>query len=387
MSLMPDVIHVSQLRREEFPWMDDGAVYLNAASTGPTPLRTVRALQEFTARRAEPHTISLEEQFEPLVRSRALAAQLIGAEPSEIAVAIDTSYGINVAARALPLREGDVVVTSDREFPANVYPWMALEQERGVKLRMVPCRDGLPDEDALVAALDEPGVRVLTISWVSFATGARVDLERLGRACRERGIFFVVDAIQGVGAATMDVAKASVDILACGAQKWLLSPWGTGFLYVRRDLIEGLRPPMVSWLAVKRSADFNRLLDYDLSYHDDARRFELLTIGFQDFVGMAESLALLHELGLSRVERWIRDRATRLMELVKEVPGVRLITPEDPDRRAGIVVFEPRDPLDAYKRLRAAGVTCSLREGTVRLAPHCYTTDEDLERAVEAIRE
>ncbi|HLV25807.1 MAG TPA: aminotransferase class V-fold PLP-dependent enzyme [Gemmatimonadales bacterium] len=379
-------LDVAALRAAEFPWMDEGhSVYLNAASTGPTPQRTVRALQEFAARRAQPHTITVEEQFAPLVRSRALAAELIGARQDEIAVAIDTSYGINLAARALPMEPGDIVVTSDREFPANVYPWMALERERGVRLRLVPCRDGLPDEDALIAALDEPGVRVLTISWVSFATGARVNLERLGQACRERGIYFVVDAIQGIGAATLDVRRAQVDILACGAQKWLLSPWGTGFVYVRRELVEQLRPPMVSWLAVTRSADFNRLLDYDLTYHSDARRFELLTIGFQDFVGMVESLSLLEELGAGAIEQHVRNCADRLVEWAQRAPGIQLVTPDDPELRAGIVVIRPRDPIAAYDRLASAGVACSLREGTVRLAPHCYTTDADLERAMEAV--
>ena len=373
-------LDVAGLRACEFAWMDHArGAYLNAASTGPLPARAVAALHEFNERRAMPASIPVPEIFGILSRSRELAARMVGAVPEEIAVAVDTSYGINVAARSLPLEPGDVIVTSDREFPANVYPWMAVQRDRGAQFRLVPCNGLLPDEDALIAALDEPRVRVLAISWVSFASGAMVDLDRLGRACRERGIRFVVDAIQGLGAATLDVSRTPIDILACGAQKWLLSPWGSGFLYVRRELIDTMEPQMVSWLAVKQSADFNRLLEYDLTWHDDARRFELLTTGYQDLVGMNESLSLFLELGVDAVAARVRECADRLVSGLVDRDDLQLVTPADPARRAGIVVFAPKDTDGVCRRLDDGGVSYSLREGTVRLAPHVYTSDAELD--------
>ena len=260
-----------------------------------------------------------------------------------------------------------------------MYPWMAVQRDRGAQFRLVPCNGLLPDEDALIAALDEPRVRVLAISWVSFASGAMVDLDRLGRACRERGIRFVVDAIQGLGAATLDVSRTPIDILACGAQKWLLSPWGSGFLYVRRELIDTMEPQMVSWLAVKQSADFNRLLEYDLTWHDDARRFELLTTGYQDLVGMNESLSLFLELGVDAVAARVRECADRLVSGLVDRDDLQLVTPADPARRAGIIVFAPNDTDGVCRRLDDGGVSYSLREGTVRLAPHVYTSDAELD--------
>jgi selenocysteine lyase/cysteine desulfurase len=210
---------------------------LNNASTGPLPESSLRALAEFDALRAEPWTISFERQFGTAVRSRELIARLIGASPSEIALMTNTSYGLNLAARMLPLSPGDVVLTSDREFPSNVYPWMAVERTRGVRFQAIPCDGRLLDEGAVLAALDQPGVRVLVLSWVSFETGYAIDLERIGQACAARGIYFVVDAIQGVGALTLDLSQLHVDILACGCQKWLVSPLGTAFVYVRQALI------------------------------------------------------------------------------------------------------------------------------------------------------
>ena len=167
------------------------------------------------------------------------------------------------------------------------------------------------DRRALARELEDERVQVVAVSWVQFASGARVDLAALGALCRERGVYFVVDAIQGVGPLRSICATTPVDILACGAQKWLLSPWGSAFVYVRRELIEQLEPHDVSWLAVKGSDDFSRLTDYDLTWRDDARRFEIITLPYQDFAGMNASLELLHELGADAIVAHTRRLARR----------------------------------------------------------------------------
>ncbi|HUO51813.1 MAG TPA: aminotransferase class V-fold PLP-dependent enzyme, partial [Gemmatimonadaceae bacterium] len=263
---------VHALRAREFPWAEQGkAVYLNNASTGALPARTLRAVEEFHALRGEPWRLTDEAEMDVLRRARELAARLINAGADEIACLSNTTYGINIAARSLPLKRGDVVLTFDREFPANIYPWMALAK-RGVTLERIPARDGLPDEDALLAAIGKPGVRAVAIGWVNFATGYKADLARIGRACRERGIYFVVDAMQGLGGATLDARACCIDILACGGQKWLLAPWGSGFAYVRRELIREIEPEAVGWMAMRASEDFTRLVDYEFAFHEDARR-------------------------------------------------------------------------------------------------------------------
>ncbi len=377
---------IDEVRAAEFPWTARTDVtYLNHASTGPMPQRTVRALHEFELLRAEPWRLTPGLQFGILARARELCARLVGASAPEIALMVNTTYGLNVAAGVLPLEPGDVVVSSDREFPANVYPWMALERTRGVTCHRLPCRDGLADEDALLRALDEPRVRVLTVSWVSFETGQRLNLARLGAACRARGIWFVVDAIQGVGAAPIDVAACHIDFLACGGQKWLLSPWGTGFLYVRDELARRFEPQVVGWLSVPTSEDFTRLCDYDLTYYEDARRYEVLTLPFQDFAGFIASLELFFDVGLDAVHAAVAERTAQIARWATTTAGVRLVTPADPARRAGIISLVPRDPVAASQRLAAGGVSHSLREGAVRLAPHFYTTAEEVERALHIL--
>ncbi len=373
---------VATLRAEEFPWTQTSPViYLNNASTGAMPRRSLEALTAFNATRAEPFRLTLEHEFGAAKRAREMAARLIGASVGEIALMPNTSYGINLAALALPLERGDVIVSPDREFPANVYPWMGRARD-GLRLEQLPCVGGLPDEDALFRALERPEVRVLAISWVSFATGYKADLAALGRACRANDVYLVVDAIQGVGASALDVHALDVDILACGGQKWLMSPWGTGFVYVREALVRQLEPAVIGWMAVKGSEDFTHLTDYDFTLRDDARRFEVNTLAAQDYAAMAESISLLLELGPANVAAHVERILDAAITWIDARDDISLVTPRDPARRAGILSFIPQDPAAAAQRLRRAKVWHSLRESAIRLSPHCYNTCDEVLRAL-----
>ena len=374
---------VEDLRRAEFPWAHAGeCVYMNAASTGPMPERSIAAVNAFTRERAQPHLLTFERQFGALDQSRELIARLINAQTRDIAMSTNTGAGINLAAWGLPLGAGDEVVVSDGEFPANMYPWMAASRARGFALHVVPMRDGLIDNNALLGALDRPGVRVLSVSWVGANTGAMADLARLGAACRSRGILFVVDAIQGLVGLTIDVTQTPVDMLTCGGQKWLLAPWGTGFIYVRREVLPRITPQPVSWMAVRDSDDFTQLMHYDLAWRDNARRFEQVTLPYQDFVGLVASLGLIHGLGPANVAAHIHGCAEQLLVGARDL-GIETVTPMA--CHAGIASIRPRDALAASNRLTAANVIHSVREGTIRLAPHCYTNSRDIEITLKAL--
>jgi cysteine desulfurase/selenocysteine lyase len=373
------------LRRHEFPWAASGdSIYLNHASTGPLPERTVRATEAWARLRATPDRIPQELQFGTLARCRRLVGQLIGADAGEIALTANTTYGVNLAAFSLPLARGDVVLCPDLEFPANVYPWMQLAAQRGVEYRRLQCPDGVLTPELVAREIERGRVRALTVSWVGFANGARVDLEALGALCRDRGVYFVVDAIQGLGPLTLDVRTTHVDIFACGAQKWLLSPWGSGFAYVRRELISALEPHDVSWMSVKNSDDFSRLTDYDLTWRDDARRFEFVTLPYQDFAGLQASLELIEELGAANVAAHTRHLADMIVDWAT-ARGVELVTPANPAHRAGIISLKPPNARDVSARLNAANVVHSFREGAIRLAPYFYNTEEEVSRALELL--
>ena len=315
---------VRELRDTEFPWTA-ATTYLNNASIGPIPERT-----------------------------------------------------------RLALEAGAVVLVSDREFPANVYPWLALADE-GITTELVPVTSrGWPDEDRIVERLADPKVRALAVSFVQFANGYQADLARLSAACRANGVTFVVDAIQGLGAAPLDVRQTPVDVLATGGQKWLLSPWGTGYLYVRQELIASMAPAYVGWMSYEGTDDFTNLVNYADRLLGDARRFEVGTLTFQDQLGMRVSLGLLLELGIENIARYTQALADPLLAWCDE-HEVRVTSPRDPPHRSSIVCIAPPDAGDVFHQLKRAGVVCALREGSIRLSPHCYNTPDEIGRVIEVL--
>ncbi len=371
------------LRETDFPWTAE-AVYLNAASIGPLPARSRRAVEEFAALRAAPHRMQERHFFPLLTEARRLAAGLINADPDEIALAPNTSYGINLAARSLPLAPGDVVLLSDREFPANVYPWLA-QRERGVTVEIAPVTaEGWPDEALLLERVADPRVRVLAVSLVQFGSGYAVDLERLARACRDTDTWLVVDAIQGIGQLPVDVRETPVDLLACGGQKWLLSPWGSGFVYVRRGMFDRLPPADVGWMAYDGTDDLNRLTDYGDTLRPNARRYELVTLPYQDFAGFVVSVGMLLEIGVPAIRDHLAEIRAPLLDWAAS-RGLRVSSPVDSVHASGIVCLELPDAPRAYAALRRAGIVTSLREGSIRISPHVYNTRDDLARVGQVL--
>jgi selenocysteine lyase/cysteine desulfurase len=191
-----------------------------------------------------------------------------------------------------------------------------------------------------------------------------------------------VDAIQGLGPLALDVVAANVDVLACGAQKWLVSPWGVGFAYVREELIAKLEPAEVGWWAQATSGDYAKFLDYDATWADDARRFEVITLDFVGFNAMAESIGLLLETGPKAIEAHVTALADRALAFADDTPGVEFVTPREPSRRAGVLAFRTKDVAKSSERLTAAKVAHSVRTGCIRLAPHFYNTIVELDTAL-----
>jgi selenocysteine lyase/cysteine desulfurase len=381
-SSAPTAFDVAALRRAEFPWADE-TVYLNHASIGPLPERTRLALEAFNRRRAMPFRLPDRDLFGTLTESRRLIAHLIGATPDEIGLTVNTSFGLGVIARALPLAPGDVVVVSDREFPANVYPWIRL-REQGITVELIPTTaGGWPDEARLLERIQDPRVRALAVSLVQFSNGYLVDLAGLSAATRRTGAWLIVDAIQGIGQLPLDLSRIEVDMLACGGQKWLLSPWGSGFVYVRRPLIAQMSPSVTGWMAFEGTDDLTRLTAYADTLRDDGRRFELATLPYQDFAGMNASLGLILELGVERIQAHLQ-RLHQPVLAWAERSGAPVTSPRGV-HGSGIACLAPENVTDVHRRLKAARIICSLREGAIRLSPHGYNTVEEMERVTAVL--
>jgi selenocysteine lyase/cysteine desulfurase len=366
---------VEVLRKAEFPWADQ-RIYMDHASLGPLPARTLAAITAFNARRSIPWQVVPDDFSTIPGEARAVAARLINADPEEIGLVQTTSLGLALAAHALPFVEGDLIVVSDKEFPSNVYPWKLL---KGQGVEIVSCTpEGWPDEEALIRQLADPRVKALAVSAVQFATGYRVDLARLSAETRKRHKLLIVDAIQGVGVHPIDVKATPVDILTCAAQKWLLGPWGAGFIYARKALIPTLKPTTASWLGYQSSDDLTQLTSYSDDYRPNARRFELSGHALQDLVGFTSSAKLLLELGIPAIAEHLRQIHAPVVKAAQK-RGITVATPQD-RRSAGTLALRPSDPVAVHAKLKAGGVHCSVREGVVRLSPHCYNTVQEMER-------
>lgn len=356
-------------------------IYLNHAAVSPLSKPARDAMLGLIEDVSLNGTVHYDDWLETYERVRAAAARLIGARPREVAFMRNTSDAISAIANGIDWREGDNVVTCDVEFPANIYPWMRLA-ERGVHLKMARERNGRIELDELISLMDER-TRVLAISWVQFASGFRSDLRRLGQACRERGVIFAVDAIQGLGALDLDVERDFVDALAADAHKYLLGPEGIALLYISDRIIEKIRPVVVGWTSVKNPMDF---LNYRLEYRDGAARFECGTLNTVGVYGLGAAIELLLKVGTREIEDYLLGLNAYLMERLEQ-KGYEIISSRRPSERSAIVACRHRahPPGELCRMLLSKGIVTSARAGRLRISPHFYNTREEIDALIEAL--
>jgi selenocysteine lyase/cysteine desulfurase len=302
---------------------------------------------------------------------------LIHADRDEIAFTNSTTQGIGLIAEGYPWRDGDNVVAPADEYSSNLLPWMNLAS-RGVSLRQVANRDGRILLEDLEAAFDR-STRVLAISYVEFATGFRNDLDALAELCHRRGVALFVDAIQGLGPHRIDVRKTPIDFLAADGHKWMLGPEGAGFLFIRRDWIDRLRPLGVGWHSVVGSYNAQRI---ELAFKPNAQRWEGGSFNMPGLLTFGASVGLLHEWGLDAVCRRVADRAEAVRELAASA-GWTVYGPSRESDRSAIVVLERDgvDPAAAAAALRRDhGIVAACRRRRLRISPHVYNNQEDLDR-------
>ncbi|MBN1884706.1 MAG: aminotransferase class V-fold PLP-dependent enzyme [Candidatus Krumholzibacteriota bacterium] len=366
--------------RADFP-ATERLVYYNNAAISPLSTRA-RSAADAVAAAFEREGILCEKRvFGRVGEIRKAAATLIGAAPEEIAFTRNTTQGVLIAANGIRWRAGENVVLPSVEFPANVYPWMA-QRRRGVELRFVEPRDGIVTTEMIEAACDGR-TRAVTVSWVQFSSGYRVDLARLGAFCRESGILLHVDAIQGLGALACDVERLGIDLLSAGGHKWLLAVPGIGLLYCRRGLLDELDVWNPGWLGVKDAWNF---LDYRLEWRPDAARFEEGSANLLGVAALGAAIDRFLEIGPAAVEERVLYLAGALADGLAD-RGHELVTPREDDRRAGIVCFRLAGggTDEAFAALREAGVVASLREGAIRLSPHFFNDEMDMSRFFTAL--
>jgi selenocysteine lyase/cysteine desulfurase len=381
---LPDLLTKQDLGQEYrsfFP-ITEQYVYLNHASVSPLSYLARDSMSTMLDGVARHGARKAEEWDRIQTSTRLAAAKLVNAEARQIAFVRNTSEALSIVANGIDWKLGDNVVSPAVEFPANVYPWARISTAYGVQLRLQPEIGGRIEMEDLLSLVDER-TRVVTVSWVQFASGQRLDIRRIGQFCREREILFVVDAVQGLGAFELDVIRDYVDVFASAAHKFLLGPKGIALLYLSDWALERVHPTVIGWTAVENYRDY---LTHDLTLRDGAVRFEGGSLNEVGICGLGAAIELLLPAGPQRIEQYLLALRLDLIERLSE-RGYRIVSPGQlGDASAIIVCCHPDFPADRVcSQLDSQNIITSARLGRLRIAPHFYNTVADVEALIDAL--
>ncbi len=358
--------------------------YFDHAAVSPLPQLARQALQVWLDEATEQGDTAWPRWARQVEQVRQEAAQLLGVEQDEIALVRNTTEGINLVAEGFPWQQGDNVVFAAADFPSNRFPWMNLAS-RGVEPRPVPSQGGYLEPSTVAEACDDR-TRIVAASWVDYLSGRRNDIAALAQIAHSHGGYLFLDAIQGLGVLPLDVRSVGVDFAAADGHKWLLGPEGAGLAWFRRDLLPMLRPLGIGWNSSARSGDFSTP---GMQLKDTAARYEGGTFPTATFLGLSASMKMLRQLGgpqaiEPQLKSVVAATRARLRKLGAQLIGV----PEGDAVESGIILFDlPGQPANQVRqRCLEAGVVLSARGGHLRLSPHAYCNEDDLDRLAAALQ-
>jgi selenocysteine lyase/cysteine desulfurase len=357
-------------------------IYLNHAAVAPLSLPVYERMTEHARDVLESGLVHWREWGEAVERVRELGARLVNAQPEEIAFAPNTSAGLSMIANGIEWRAGDNVVTADCEFPANLIPWRRLGREIGVEVRMAREHEGSLKTDEILGLVNER-TRVVSLSFVEFASGFRNDLAAIGSFCREHDVLFVVDAIQGLGALELDVARYHIDAFAADAHKFLLGPEGAALLFLGPRALERVRPTVVGWMSVKEAfAADNGIQEYAAG----ARRFEPGALNICGVLGLGAAIELLLSVGVGRIESYLIELGDYLCARLEE-KGYQVISSRKKGEASSVISCRhPRHPAQSLSQhLEEQRIITTARVGRLRISPHFYNTFEEMDRLIECL--
>jgi selenocysteine lyase/cysteine desulfurase len=359
-------------------------VYLNCAYMSPQ-LRPVReAGERAVSRKSRPWEITPDVFFEDAEEIRTLFARLVGGDADGVAIIPSVSYGISVAAANVPVEEGEKIVILEDQFPSNVYAWGELAERSGARLVTLPRPEDFDWTRALLEEIDT-GTAVVAVPNCHWTDGSLVDLARVGKSAREAGAALVVDAIQSLGAHPFDVSEVRPDFLVASSYKWLLGPYGVGFMHVGEMYREG-NPIEHNWINRRGSQDFSRLVAYQDAFQPGARRYDVgERSNFALLPMVAEALRQLIDWEVENISETIGS-LTDLIEAKAGELGIATIPKERRARHMIGLMLGPDAPEDLAAQLTAHNVFVSVRGESVRVSPHLYNTKEEVDRLFEVLQ-
>lgn len=378
---MNEYINQTEIRKN-FPFLETGKIYLNHAAIGPISKPVADYIKEYIAIRHETDINNFPGILKDLGEARVRFGRLLNVDPHRIAFTENVSNGINILAAGLKWKSGDRIILNDLEFPSNVYPFMN-QQKKGVEIDFVKSVDGKISVESIEKAIT-PKTRLISISHVQFLSGYRADIKQLGEICRQKGIIFVVDTIQSLGAVRIDARECNIDFIAGGGHKWLMGMQGSGYVYVSERLDEMIEQAYVGWTSVK---DPWNLLDFKLELRDDAGRYENATFNIFSTCVLNKSLEFFESIGYENIEKQIISNTIYFRQKLTDAGFDLYMKEAEENELAGIVSFRIKDETKVFNELVSRNIIGSQREGLIRFAPHFYNTQMEIDKVVEVMGE
>lgn len=365
----------------------EGVSYLNAAGQGPMPLVAARAAQASLEWKALPHRLPEHLYFDLPDRIRGLLSKLLGGETEEFAITSGASAGLAAVASGFGWKPDDEVLLAKGEFPAHFSTFMPLEEAGRCRVKVIAPQERFIAAEDFVQHLT-PQTRLISASLVRFDDGSRLDAAKLADACHKNGAMLLLDLSQCSCAIPMNVRTLGADFAVSSGYKWLLSPYGTGFFWARREAMEKLRPGPFYWMALEGARNFHSLPLEDLRPARAARRWDAAeTANFLNLAAMEASLEFLLRVGVETVAMHNERLIRLLMERLPRDSCV-LASPADPRQRGPYVCVAARKPertKEYFDKLRVAQIYVSLRENALRISPHLYNTEQDIARLIAVL--
>lgn len=363
--------------------LSNNLIYLNHAAVSPWPRRASDAVKAFAEQNANYGSHYYLDWLKKQNEIRIQLKNILNA-PSvdDIALVKNTSEALSFVAYGLDWKSGDNIVSSNEEFPSNRIPWESLANQ-GVEFRQADLALHASPEEALFSLVDSD-TRLLTISSIQFASGRRVDLEKIGQFCKDNEILFCIDAIQSLGAFEFDVQAYQADFVMADGHKWMFGPEGLGVFYTTPESRSKLKLTQYGWHMM---ANIHNYENKPWEIHPTARRFECGSPNMLGIHAWSASLSLLLETGMKQIEKGVIENTEYLMHKINAHSQLTLLGNHHPSLKSGIVLFEHKsiDNNQLYKHLQKNGVVCALRGGGIRFSPHFYHSKDELERAIDLI--
>jgi cysteine desulfurase/selenocysteine lyase len=368
-----------EIYREEFP-VTEKYIYFDHSGVAPYSMRVTNALQTFLLDASNGGAFHYPKWSQQIAAARLNCARLINAEAGEIAFVKSTSHGLSIVSQGLDWQRGDNMIVYEKEFPSNLFTWLDLER-KGVEVRKIPSRNGRIVLSDIEQSCDAR-TRLLAVSSVQFSNGFRIDLKKVSELCRTREILFCVDAIQSLGVIPMDVQAFHIDFLSADGHKWLLGPEGVGMFFCRKELAERLHPPLIGWRSVVHEFNFDHPR---LELKKDSLRFEEGSMNLLGIFGLAASVELLLEVGVPAIAERVLDLGEVIIREA-EKRGLAVLTPKERNERGGnVTIAGGFDPEQVRDELRKQGIMVNARGGGLRISPHFYNTEAELQTLFRAI--